>query len=64
VKSPKANLPCEADLAATRSTFGALKGILDERQMKKIYEARGSNRPPVKLQGSPPLSGAHRPHGR
>jgi len=41
--------PSASDLAATRSTFGALKGILDPRTMKAIYEARGSNRSPVKL---------------
>jgi hypothetical protein len=42
-------LPSERDLAATRSTFGALKGILDPKAMKRIYEARGSSRPPAKL---------------
>ncbi len=45
----RARLPSEAALAASRSTFGALKGILDDRMMRDIYTARGSNRRPVKL---------------
>jgi hypothetical protein len=48
-KDHRATLLAEAEIAAARSTFGALKGILDERKMQKIYEARGSNRPPAKL---------------
>ena len=55
--------PSEAALAATRSTFVALNGILDERQIKTIYEARGSSRPPVKLDEFPRQS-KHYLHSR
>ena len=48
-KARPATLPKEAAVAASRSMFGALKGVLDERMMKEIYEARGSSRPPVEL---------------
>jgi hypothetical protein len=36
-------LPSETAIATARSAFGALKGILDDRKMKEIYRARGSN---------------------
>jgi hypothetical protein len=49
IQRRKGKLPSERQIAAARSTFGALKGVLDDRKMKEIYEARGSNRPPVKL---------------